>query len=68
MRMVPRRPPLKLGSRRCSTKLGRSVEPVSGSQSMGRPSLAEIEVKVPHSWTLSSEGGVLFCEMCPRES
>lgn len=49
MRTVPRRPPLNLTSRKCSTNEGRLVEPLRVSQSMGRPSGPEMEVKVPHS-------------------
>ena len=40
---------LEFTSRKCSTKEGRSVEPLRVSQSMGRPSGPAMEVKVPHS-------------------
>ena len=53
MRMVPRSPPLKSVCARCSTKLGRSVEPVSGSHVIGVPLGEEMEVKVPHSCAVS---------------
>src|SRR3984957_15874346 len=46
---VPLRLPLKLASRRCSTKSGRSVDPFCGSHFMAWPSLPAMEVKVPHS-------------------
>src|SRR5258708_38384894 len=64
MRTVPRRPPLKATSRKCSTKEGRSVEPVRGSQSMDSPSGPAMDVKVPHSWTVRSFSESCFASAC----
>src|SRR5260221_1579452 len=64
MRTVPRRPPLNATSRKCSTKEGRSVEPVRGSQSMDSPSGPAMDVKVPHSWTVRSFSESCFASVC----
>src|SRR5256885_6316435 len=55
MRTVPRRPRLKPALRKCSTKPGRSVDPVRGSHSTAWPSLPAMDVKVPHSWAVRLE-------------
>lgn len=52
MRTVPRRPSLKPVLRKCSTKQGRSVDPVSGDHTTALPSLPAMDVKVPHSWAV----------------
>src|SRR5689334_6459257 len=49
MRTVPARPTLKLAFRKCSTKPGRSLLPLSGCQRTAWPSSPATEVNVPHS-------------------
>ena len=55
MRTVPRKPSLKPAFRKCSTKAGRSVDPVSGVHWAALPVLSAMDVKVPHSCAVSLE-------------
>src|SRR5882724_1620838 len=62
MRTVPRSPSLNPALRKCSTKPGKSVEPVSGDHSTAWPCSPAIEVNVPHSCAVNPEKTVRVSE------